>query len=227
MNIERILGLLAGMVISTGQVIYVINCLRKKITPSVLSWFGWACLMGTSLVSQIVHEGWQWSMTGIASSTVGCLVIAGVAWLGGNYSFRRGDLGFLAAGLACVGVYVVSDDPWVTTVFAIIADALLGIPTIVKAYREPATERSAAWLLGVVSSTLALIVCIHHDLIYMLFPAYLWVFNGVVAVLTWGRRRVQVAAMLVLLVGTGVGLAGCGDHQYVWDSLRTAKFIVF
>ncbi|HXB35307.1 MAG TPA: hypothetical protein VNV35_17880, partial [Puia sp.] len=102
---ERIMGLLAGIVISVAQVIYVINCLRRKITPSVLSWLGWACLMGTSLVSQIAHKGWQWSMTGIASSTVGCLVIAGVAWRSGNFSFRRSDLGFLLAGLGCVGIY--------------------------------------------------------------------------------------------------------------------------
>jgi hypothetical protein len=183
------LGYLAAIVISTAQVIYLINCVRKKITPSMLSWFGWSCLMGTSLISQIVNKGWQWSMTGIASSTIGCLLIAVVAWLSGNFSYRRTDLGFLAAGLGCVGIYVVSDNPWITTVFAIIADGLLGIPTIVKAYREPATERSAAWWLGVVSSTLALIICMHHELIYMLFPAYLWCFNGMMALLTWGRSK--------------------------------------
>src|ERR1700735_5053026 len=104
MDIERILGLLSGIVISTAQVIYVSNCLQRKITPSVLSWFGWACLMGTSLVSQIVSKGWQWSMTGIASSAVGCLAIAGVAWLSGNFSFRRGGLGFLGGGLSLGGV---------------------------------------------------------------------------------------------------------------------------
>jgi hypothetical protein len=212
MDIERILGLLAGIVISTAQVIYVFNCLRKKITPSVLSWFGWACLMGTSLVSQIVHKGWQWSMTGIASSAVGCLVIAGVAWQSGNFSFRRSDLGFLVAGLGCVGIYVLSDNPWMTTVFAIIADGLLGIPTIVKAYREPALERSAAWLLGVLSSMLALIICIHHDLIYMLFPAYLLLFNGMMAVLTWGRRQVRGVAVLLALAGVGVLAGGCHKH---------------
>jgi hypothetical protein len=212
MDIERILGLLAGIVISTAQVIYVFNCLRRKITPSVLSWFGWACLMGTSLVSQIVSKGWQWSMTGIASSAVGCLVIAGVAWLSGNFSFRRGDLGFLVAGLGCVGIYVISDNPWMTTVFAIIADGLLGIPTIVKAYREPAMERSAAWLLGVLSSMLALVICIHHELIYMLFPAYLLLFNGMMAVLTWGRRQARGVAALLAFAATVIPASGCHKH---------------
>jgi hypothetical protein len=212
MDIERILGVLGALVISTGQVIYVANCLRRKITPSVLSWFGWACLMGTSLFSQIVHKGWQWSMTGIASSTVGCMVIAVAAWLSGNFSFRRVDLAFLAAGLGCVGIYLVSGDPWVTTVFAIIADALLGIPTIVKAWREPALERSVAWLLGVGAAALALLICFRHDLIYFLFPMYLFLFNGVMAVLTWGRR-VRVATLLVVFFGVGMVFEGCSKHK--------------
>ena len=66
-----------------------------------------------------------------------------------------------------------------------------------------------AWLLGVVSSTLALIICLHHDLIYMLFPAYLWLFNGMMAVLTWGRRRAPVVATVFLAVGLGVVAGGC------------------
>jgi hypothetical protein len=197
MSVEKYLGLLAAIVISTAQVIYVSNCLRRKVTPSVLSWFGWACLMGTSLVSQIVSKGWQWSMTGIASSAVGCLAIAGVAFFSRNYSFKRSDLGFLVAGLGCVGIYIISDDPWVTTVFAIVADALLGIPTIRKAVVDPASERSAAWILGVLSSSLALGICLHHPVIYMLFPAYLLLFNGVMAGLTWRKEVRSYVRVLV------------------------------
>lgn len=183
-NLERILGLASGLVIGAAQVTYLINTIRKTIQPSVLSWLGWSFLMGTSLVSQILSKGWQWSMTGIACSTAGCFIIAAVAWSSGNFSFKRSDLFFLVAGLACVGVYLFSNDPWVTTVFAIIADALLGIPTIRKAVADPASERSNAWLLGVISSTLALIICVHHDLIFFLFPAYLFLFNGAMSRLT-------------------------------------------
>ena len=190
MAIERYLGLLAGMVIGSAQLIYLLNTLKKKVRPSVLSWFGWACLMGTSLVAQVIGKGWQWSLMSIGCSTVGCLVIAAVALLSRNYAFKRSDLGFLIAGLACVGIYLRFDNPWITTIFAIIADALLGIPTIHKAYIDPASEKSAAWILGVVSSTLALVICIGHDWIYVLFPAYLFLFNGTMAFLTWGRAVV-------------------------------------
>jgi hypothetical protein len=190
---EKLIGVLSGVAIGSAQLIYLINGLQKKVTPSVLSWFGWACLMGTSVVSQVIAKGWQWSMTSILCSTAGCVTIAVVAFCSGNYSFRRGDWLFLFAGLLCVGVYLGSADPWVTTIFAIVADALMGIPTFVKAYREPATERSVAWGLGVVSSTLALGICIGHDVIYVLFPAYLWVFNAGMVGLTWRRVEAPVA----------------------------------
>ncbi len=186
---EKLIGVLSGIAIGSAQLIYLINGLQKKVTPSVLSWFGWACLMGMSVVSQVIAKGWQWSMTAILCSTAGCITIAAVAFFSGNYSFRRRDWWFLLAGLSCMGVYLGSANPWVTTIFAIIADALLGIPTFVKAYRDPVTERSAAWILGVVSSSLALAICVGHDVIYVLFPAYLWVFNAGMVGLTRRRRQ--------------------------------------
>jgi hypothetical protein len=183
-NIEKYLGLLAGIVIGSAQLIYLFNTLKKKVTPSVLSWLGWAFLMGTSLVAQVIGKGWQWSMTGILCSTLGCFAIAAAALLSRNFSFRKSDLSFLVVGLGCIGIYLLSDNPWTTTLFAVIADAILGIPTLRKAYRAPASEKSPAWILGVVSSALALIICIHHDLIYVLFPGYLFLFNGTMVYLT-------------------------------------------
>lgn len=91
---------------------------------------------------------------------------------------------FLLVGLGCMGLYYLSSDAWVTTVFAILADAVLAIPTVAKAWREPASERSSAWTLGVVSSALALSICFGHDMLYVLFPLYLLVFNGGMAWLT-------------------------------------------
>ncbi|HEV9035389.1 MAG TPA: hypothetical protein VGQ51_02165 [Puia sp.] len=92
-------------------------------------------------------------------------------------------------GLGCLCIYLLSSSPWATTLFAICADALLAIPTIGKAWRDPALERSPAWVLGMISAALALIICFGHDWIYVLFPVYLLVFNGAMAWLTQMRVR--------------------------------------
>jgi hypothetical protein len=191
--VEKVLGILSAVVINSAQLIYLVNTIRRKIRPSVLSWVGWSFLMGTSVVSQVVAKGWQWSMTSVLSSAVGCLTIGLVALFSGSYSLLRADWKFLLLGAICVGIYLLSGNAWVTTGFAIAADGLLGVPTILKAVREPELERSPAWLLGVVSSSLALVVCYGHSWIYVLFPAYLFCFNGLMSWLTQGRRRQRCA----------------------------------
>ena len=183
------------MVIGSAQVIYLVNTLRGKIRPSVLSWLGWALLMGTSLVSQVVSKGWQWSLTSILCSTIGSLAITLAALLSRNFSLAVKDWKFLVLGLSCMGLYYVSSDAWITTSFAILADALLAIPTIAKAWRNPASEKSVAWILGAVSSVLALAICVGHDWLYFLFPLYLVLFNGMMAWLTWGSARSANSAL--------------------------------
>jgi hypothetical protein len=184
MTFEKISGVLSAAIISTAQLIYLVNTIRRKIRPSVLSWIGWSFLMGTSVVSQVAATGWQWSMTSVLSSALGCLIIGLAALLSGNYSLARGDWRFLGLGALCVGLYLLSGNAWMTTGFAIGADALLGIPTILKAVKEPELERSPAWLMGTCSASLALISCIGHSWLYVLFPAYLFCFNGLMAWLT-------------------------------------------
>lgn len=190
--LEKILGVLAAVIISSAQVIYLINTIRRRIRPSVLSWVGWSFLMGTSVVSQVLAKGWQWSMTSVLSSAVGCLTIGLTALIIRNYSLARTHWKFLGLGALCICIYLLSGNAWMTTIFAIGADLLLGIPTILKAIREPQLERSPAWALGVTSSALALVICFGHSWIYVLFPAYLFCFNGLMVWLT--QLRPQGAA---------------------------------
>jgi hypothetical protein len=183
-TIEKLLGLLSGLIIGSAQLIYLINTVTKKVRPSPLSWIGWAFLMGTSVVSQVYTKGWQWSITSVLCSTAGCLTIGIAALVTRNYSLHRKDWQYVVWSALCVGIYLLSGNPWMTTGFAVCADAILGVPTVVKAWRDPVSERSAAWVLGVVASTLALIICVGHDWIYVLFPAYLFLFNGMMTYLT-------------------------------------------
>lgn len=180
---ERLLGITAGVIIIIAQLSYLISTLKKEVKPNLLSWYGWAALMGTSFISQLIN-GWQWSLTGLMLSTVGSIVIATTALLYGNFSFEKKDWNFVFAGLICMALYFLSRNALYTTVFAILADLLLGIPTIKNAYRNPKSEKSIAWIFGLASWTIALPVCINHDLLYALFPIYLFLFNATMVFLT-------------------------------------------
>ena len=181
---EQTIAVIAGILIASAQVIFLKDVYKKKVRPSLFSWIGWTLLMGTSLVSQIMNVGWQWSLAGLLLSTIGCILIFFTSLGLNQYLLKKSDWKFLALGLICLMIYLFSKDPWVTTVFAILADFLVGIPTIENGYRKPETQKTIAWTLGLISWSFSLVICIGHDLLYALFPIYLFLFNGTMVYLT-------------------------------------------
>lgn len=186
---ERIIAFIAGAILWSAQIMLIRDVWRQAIHISILSWVGWGLLMGTGVLSQIVESGWEWNQMGLLLSAVGCFCIAGAAVWKWHFRLERADRWYLILGLLCMIVYITSKDPWITTVFAILADFIVGVPTLIAAYQHPASQRTHAWMVGGISWTLTLLVCIGHDWLYALFPIYLWIYNWAMVVLT--RRRAE------------------------------------
>lgn len=186
---EQFISYIAGSLIITAQGILLRDVYKGKMKPSLLSWLGWALLMGTSLVSQIAGAGWQWSLIGLLFSTMGCFAIFFLSLLMNNYQIRRSDWMFLSMGLLCLVIYLVSKDPWITTVFAILADFVAGLPTIQSGYARPETQKTAAWYFGFFSWSISLLLCFGHEILYALFPVYLFLYNGTMVYLTMIRNK--------------------------------------
>ncbi|MGB3074844.1 MAG: hypothetical protein WBB36_05965 [Chitinophagales bacterium] len=183
--LEQSLSIIAGLLIIAAQLLLLNDVYRRKMKPSLLSWLGWTLLMGTSLVSQIAGAGWQWSLVGLLLSTMGCFAIFILSLLLDNFLIKKADWIFLLLGMLCLLIYLLSKDPWLTTVFAILADFVTGIPTIQNAYTKPETQKTAAWTCGLVSWSVFLFICLGHDWLYALFPVYLFLYNGTMVYLTF------------------------------------------
>ncbi len=183
-----VLNALAGLFLVSAQIAYIRKLLKKEITPSAITWLGWSLLVGIALVSQWQEMGWNWSLVGHFFSATGCGFIFVFTLLSKNYVIRSNDWVYLVLGLGCVIVYLSSSDALLTTLFTILADAIIGIPTILKAIKDPATEKTSGWNISMICWSLTLVTCIGNDLIFWLFPTYCLLFNGTMSVLTRNRR---------------------------------------
>ena len=172
------LGIISGILMFLAQATYFRDIIRKRVLPSVLSWFGWALLMGMGFLSVVLSEGWEWSHFGILVASLGCVIIGSTALFKNQYSLEKSDWIFLFIGLICVVLYMLTENALLTTVYAIIADFILAIPTIIKAYKDGSTEKSMAWYLGLMTWLISLVICVNQDFIYALFPIYLVLFSG-------------------------------------------------
>ena len=104
------ISLVAGLFIISAQFILWRDVYKRRISPGILSWFGWFLLMGVSLIAQILVDGWKWSLTGLTMSAVGCFVIFTTALLMKNYLLKNTDWVFLFLGLLCLIIYLISKD---------------------------------------------------------------------------------------------------------------------
>ncbi len=189
---EQSLSAIAGLLLVAASLAYIASIVNKnhekRIKPRPLSWIGWALMMGISLTSQVIKNGFEWNQITILTSVIFCVIIAVTAFAVKSYSIKPMDWWCLILGMICVGIYLSTKNALVTTIFGIIADFIVAIPTIHNAYTKPESEKSSAWLYGVLSWAFTLIICIGYAWVYALFPLYLFVMNSLFMYLT--KRKV-------------------------------------
>ena len=103
-DLEKPIGYLTSLLIFFGQLTYFKDVWQKKIAPSVLTWFGWALLMATLIVVQVLSTGWDWSLMSITSCTFGCIAIGIVSLVKKSYQLLAQDWLFLGLGLSLIHI---------------------------------------------------------------------------------------------------------------------------
>lgn len=181
-SVQYVLGAISAILLILAFIPYTTSVVHKEITPRPLTWIGWTLLMGISFVSQVFEKGFALNQIPICISIAGCLVISILSVKNGNIEIM--DWICLALGVICTIVYMATKDAWLTTVLAIIADILIAIPTLHNAWKNPLAEKSITWTFGVMAYLIAIIACKGHDILYALFPIYLFFLNSTMILLT-------------------------------------------
>ena len=183
MKYDYVLGIIASIFLVASQTSYIHSVAKKRVCPNILPWFSWGVIISSAWVSQFIEIGWEWSAIGVLLSGVGCLVIATLGLSLKNYLIDKKDWYFLFVGIVCFILYLTSKNPWLTTIYAILADLLLAVPMIIKAYKFPKTEKTIAWYFSAISWTIATYISFFDEIIFRIFPIYLLLFSVLMIIL--------------------------------------------
>lgn len=172
--IDARFALLGAALSMVGSSWYALLTLRGTVRPNRVTWFLWAAAPAIAFGAQ-VSDG-----VGLPAVTTLAVGLGPFLVLCASYANRSSYWRMSAFDLSCgvvaaiaLLVWLALDDPVLAVLIAVAADAIAGIPTVVKAWRHPDTERPVVYLLATANGTLGLLSLPERGITTVAFPVYL------------------------------------------------------
>lgn len=175
-----VLGILSGLLAVVAIIPYVKDILYGTTRPNIVSWFLWVLLLLIAALAQI-SAGASWSLVFLIGDIIGTSSVLVLCFIGygyGKYGWLDGVCFVLA--LLAVVLWQITNQPLLAIGLAAVADFLAGVPTLVKAYKDPASEDPTQFFMLSIAALLGILATKIIDPTNLLFPIYLFSINAAI-----------------------------------------------
>ncbi len=180
--------ILGALISFIGSMSYVRDVLKGKAKPNRATWFLWALAPMIAFSAELDSGvGLRSLMTFMVGFNPALIFIASFINKQAYWKLTRLDYICAVLSLIGLGLWLASGEGNVAIIFAIVADGLAAVPTLVKSFKYPETENYHAFLGGLISSVLALLTIDIWSLAHWGFPLYILVINTIFVVFIRGR----------------------------------------
>jgi len=168
-----ILGALFGLI---GAVSYIKDTISGKVKPNRVSWFMWALAPLIAFAAQL-DKGVGWTSVMTFSVGFNPLLIFMASFVNKKSEWKLERLDVICGVSSFFGLilWMISREANVAIFFALTADILASIPTLVKSYKFPETENYKVFLFGMGNSLIALLTIREWNFETASFPIYIFV----------------------------------------------------
>lgn len=191
------LGAALNLVGSTG---YVIQTIKGKTKPNRVTWFLWA-LAPMIAFGAMLGEGVS-VLGGLMTFMVGfgplLVLIASFVNKKSVWKITTFDIVCGILSLVGVGLWFITRTATIAIAFSILADALAGLPTLVKSFKEPETESSLVFFLGAISAAITILAAKVWDFAHVGFALYIFIICAVIFILVRFKLGAHIQKMLRL-----------------------------
>lgn len=183
-----LLLIISSIMIVASTLPYLIDIVKKKTKPRVVSWFNWA-LLGTIAGFAALADGQiPAAMLSFASALEALLVVT-LGMYYGDRHFERFDI--LCQIGAAIGLllWLAFDSPLTAIIAVTTVDFIAALPTYKHIWQKPFEETPLAFIICSFASILTLFAVTNSSLTGLVYPIYILLANTTMSVLILLRRR--------------------------------------
>ena len=174
---KEALAIIGALLILGSPLPYIIDIVKGKTKPNIVTWFTWSLLTGIAAAA-LFAEGQPRAGQLLVADTAGTLAIV---LFGLRHGIAKLDWidGLLQLG-AIVGLvlWLVFNSPMIAIVMTITVDLLATIPTLRHSWSEPDEETTITFVLCAVAALLTLLSLKTYDVSGWIYPVYLLLNNS-------------------------------------------------
>lgn len=154
---------------------YFVATSKGKVQPNPITWLFWGLAPLVAFFAQIQAGASEnaWTTLALAIGPLSIFVAALLVERRKRWHISRFDFGCGTLAVAGIILWQITANPSVAIVFGILADIAGGIPTVIKSYRAPRSERALPYFLSILSMILTLASLKEWTFIHSAFPIYI------------------------------------------------------
>jgi len=179
-----------------GGLQYARGVLKGKARPNPVTWFLWGFTSMVAFAAQL-QEGVGLSASGTFALGLSPLLVFGISVVKNRKVSHLTPFTIACAICTFVGIILwrITSDASLAILFSIIADIFAGLPTIVKAYRDPASEYARPYLISIISTVIILLTIHSFTFAAIAFPFYMFLTNVMFFTLAMVPLRQRVRSL--------------------------------
>lgn len=167
---------------------YLIDIVRRKTKPNVVTWFTWTLLTAISGSAALAAGEPKTALLLYANSLcTGAVVVLGLKY--GIAKFSPFDIACQIGAILGLVFWLIFNSPTIGIIVPLIIDFVGMLPTLRHAYLKPAEETWQTFLIGVFAPGLTLLSLTEYNVASLLFPLYLFLANAAIVLVVVSRRR--------------------------------------
>lgn len=188
-QLTAIAGIAAGILALAAFIPYVSAILKKQTRPSRTTWVIWAIQDILTLASYYA-SGAKETLWVPAGFVIGASTIALLSLKYGEKTWNKLDIACVIAAGASILIWPLMQSALVVMLINLFMGAVGAIPTLKKAWRDPASENKLTWLLFVISCVFNLLAVKEWKFAIAIYPIAIALIDGsIAAVVFWPRNK--------------------------------------
>lgn len=185
-----ILFLILGSVLTIASVVpYLIDILKGKTKPNLVSWITWTLLTGIATAAELAAGEWVTAIfTGAAVIETGSVVAFGLAKKA-YVKYTRFDVVCQVAAILGIIIWQLFDSPVIGVISAVVIDLIGALPTVRHAWQKPDEETWVTYAICFIGAIFGLLALETYNWVSIPYPLYIVAINLVTTAVILYRRK--------------------------------------